>query len=186
MAGFDHFTHFAPFYDRTIPFKALKSLLVHGGFTGDEIVLDAGGGTGRVASAIKPFVREVIVADLSNGMLGQAMRKGLETLLSPVEFLPFQSGIFDRILMIDALHHVHNQTATAYELWRTLKPEGMIIIEEPDVRKFPVKIVALAERVALMRSHFLPPADIADLFRKFSSGITVSNEGFNTWVIIRK
>jgi ubiquinone/menaquinone biosynthesis C-methylase UbiE len=186
MAGFDHFTHFAPYYDRAIPFKALETLLMHGGFTGDEIVLDAGGGTGRVASTIRPFVREVVVADLSKGMLRQALRKGLATILTPVEFLPIRSGIFDRILMIDALHHVNNQVETAQELWRTLKPGGMIIIEEPDVRRFPVKIVALAERIALMRSHFLPPAEIADLFRKFSSRVTIYYEGFNTWVIVRK
>jgi len=186
MAGFDHFSFFAPYYDRAIPFKALDALLSHGNFSGHELVLDAGGGTGRIASAIKPFVKDVVVADLSNGMLRQAVDKGLVGLLSPVETLPFQNGVFDRILMIDALHHVNNQCDTALELWRVLKPGGMVIVEEPDVRTFAVKMVALAERAALMRSHFLAPPEIANLFRKFSPDVKIESEGFNSWVIVRK
>ena len=54
---------------------------------------------------------------------------------------------------------------TAAELWRTLKPGGRLVIMEPDIRLFSVKLVALAEKVALMRSHFLAPAAIVRLFR---------------------
>jgi len=186
MEGFDHFTHLAPFYDRAIPFTALKTLRRYGGFTGEELVLDAGGGTGRVASSIKLFVRKVFVADLSIGMLRQAFQKGLASLQTQAEDLPFPSETFDRIFLIDVLHHVINQAQTAHELWRVLKPDGSIIIEEPDVRRFPVKIVALAERVLLMRSHFLPPPEITDLFGEFSSSISVGTEGLNVWIVIRK
>jgi len=186
MAGFDHFSFFAPYYDRAIPFKALDALLSRGNFSGHEFVLDAGGGTGRIASAVKPFVKDVIVADLSDGMLRQAVGKGLAGLLAPVEALPFPGEVFDRILMIDALHHVYNQCDTAFELWRVLRPGGMIIVEEPDVRTLAVKMVALAEQAARMRSHFLPPPEIAGLFRKFSPDVKIESEGFNSWVIARK
>ena len=46
-----------------------------------------------------------------------------------------------------------------------LKPGGSIVIEEPDIRKFTVKLIALAEKITLMRSHFLSPDKIAGLFK---------------------
>lgn len=186
MTGFDHFNHLAPFYDKAIPFSTLKDLLECGEFQKGDHVLDAGGGTGRVATAIQPFVREVIVADVSKGMLVQAAKKGLPTLLAPVELLPFQSNTFDRIVMIDALHHVKDQSDTANEIWRILKPGGKIIIEEPDVRRFSVKIMAVAEKIALMRSHFLSPVEISGLFKIISSEVTINCVDNNAWIIVRK
>lgn len=186
MAGFDHFTHLAPFYDRAIPFTTLERLLEHGKFSESDFVLDAGGGTGRVASALVPHVKKVVVADLSQGMLVQACRKGLDAVHSPVESLPFGDNVFERIVMIDALHHVCNQQETADEMLRVLAPGGMIIIQEPDVRRFSVKLVALAEKIALMRSHFLSPDRIAALFKGQLCEIKQVNEDFSTWILVRK
>jgi ubiquinone/menaquinone biosynthesis C-methylase UbiE len=186
MAGFDHFTHLAPFYDRAIPFTTLESLLDHGKFSVTDSVLDVGGGTGRVASALVPFVRKVIVADLSAGMLVQADRKGLDAVHSPVESLPFGDNAFNRIVMIDALHHVCNQQFAADEMWRVLATGGKIIIQEPDVRRFSVKLVALAEKIALMRSHFLTPNGIANLFNGKPCKLHQVDEGFSSWILVEK
>lgn len=186
MAGFDHFTHLAPFYDRAIPFTTLERLLAHGKFSESDFVLDAGGGTGRVASALAPHVKKVIVADLSQGMLVQADQKGLDAVHSPVETLPFGDKVFNRIVMVDALHHVCNQQEAADEMWRVLTPAGMIVIQEPDVRRFPVKLIALAEKIAFMRSHFLPPDRIAGLFKEQVCEIVQLDEDFSTWILVRK
>jgi demethylmenaquinone methyltransferase/2-methoxy-6-polyprenyl-1,4-benzoquinol methylase len=186
MAGFDHFTHLAPFYDRAIPFTTLERLLEHGKFSKTDLVLDAGGGTGRVASALVPYVKKVVVADLSQGMLVQADRKGLDAVHSPVESLPFGENAFDRILMIDALHHVCNQQETTDELWRVLAPGGLLIIQEPDVRLISVKLVALAEKIALMRSHFLSPEKIVGLFKQQLCEINQLDEDFSSWILVRK
>jgi demethylmenaquinone methyltransferase/2-methoxy-6-polyprenyl-1,4-benzoquinol methylase len=186
MAGFDHFTHLAPYYDRAIPFTTLEQLLDLGKFSESDIVLDAGGGTGRVASALVPYVKKVVVADLSQGMLVQADRKGLDAVHSPVESLPFEDNAFDRIVMVDALHHVCNQQESADEMWRVLAPGGMIVVQEPDVRRFLVKLVALAEKIALMRSHFLPPDKIAGLFKERLCEIKRLDEDFSTWILVKK
>jgi demethylmenaquinone methyltransferase/2-methoxy-6-polyprenyl-1,4-benzoquinol methylase len=186
MAGFDHFTHLAPFYDRAIPFTTLLNLLEQGNFSEKDWVLDAGGGTGRVASALAPYVKKVVVADLSQGMLIQASRKKLDVVHSPVESLPFENDSFNRIIMVDALHHVFNQQGTANEMWRVLAPGGMIIIQEPDVRRLSVKLVALAEKILLMRSHFLSPERIAGLFIACPCEIQQVDDGFSTWILVRK
>jgi len=150
-------------------------------------LLDAGGGTGRVSQALKGIANQIIVADLSSGMLRQARSDhNLETVLSHTEKLPFPDRTFARVIMVDALHHVCSHEQTASEMWRVLEPGGRIIIEEPDVRQFSVKIVALFEKLALMRSHFISPPRIAALFTDPAADKQIEQESFNAWVIIEK
>ena len=159
MPLFDHFNLIAPYYDRwfqsTEPDK-LRSILdipVAGK------VLDAGGGTGRVSQLLRVQDASFVIADELFGMLKQALHKaGLAPVCTQAERLPFADGYFDRIVMVDALHHVLDSRQTAAELWRVLKAGGRLVIEEPDIRTLAVKLVALAEKLLLMRSHFLPPA----------------------------
>lgn len=88
--------------------------------------------------------------------------------------------------MIDAFHHVADQQATVSELWRVLQSGGMIVIEEPDIRATPVKIMAMVERVALMRSHFISPLRIAKLFNFSSAEVNIKGENNIAWIIIKK
>jgi demethylmenaquinone methyltransferase/2-methoxy-6-polyprenyl-1,4-benzoquinol methylase len=119
-------------------------------------------------------------------MLGYAKKKGLVTVCTPGEHLPFKENSFDRIIMVDALHHVCNQRQTADELWRAITPGGRILIIEPDIRLFAVKLIALGEKVLLMRSHFLSHEKIAALFREKGSTIKVVKSDWNVMVLIER
>ncbi len=182
---FDHFGLLAPFYDRAIPFSRLERMLRIAALPADELLLDVGGGTGRVAAAVRPHLREVLVADASFGMLRQARLKGLTGIITPAERLPFADATFARIIMVDTLHHVTHQSEAVSELWRVLAPGGRLVIEEPDVRDWRVKAVALAEKLALMRSRFLSPPRIAALFPT-EARITIETERWNAWLIVEK
>jgi ubiquinone/menaquinone biosynthesis C-methylase UbiE len=182
---FDHFGILAPIYDRAIPFSQLDFMLKMVDLPANGALLDAGGGTGRVAFALRPHVRIAVVADFSSAMLGQARRKDLAAVLTPAEHLPFAAETFDRIIMVDALHHVFSQAYTLAELWRTLKRGGRLVIEEPDVRTWQVRILAITEKLALMRSHFLTPQKIASLF-PIEASIKIETAGYNAWVIVEK
>ena len=149
-------------------------------------VLDAGGGTGRVAQFLVGKASQVVVADQTYEMLNEASHKqGVTAVLSNTEELPFTDGYFCCVIMVDALHHVTDQATTIRELWRVLKPGGRIIIEEPDIRRFRVKVMALAEKLALMRSHFLSPQQIFSLFDA-SAAKRIEVDEWTAWMIIEK
>ncbi len=190
MPILDHFGVLAPFYDRVIQPKDPQVLWHLAELPARGWLLDAGGGTGRIAQFMRQQTDQVVVADLSLQMLQHAQAKGgLHAVGSHIEYLPFADGFFTRILMVDALHHVCDQTKTALELWRVLAPGGVLVIEEPDVRTFAVKLVAVAEKLALMRSHFLSPPAIAALFDPGLGAevrLHAEQNGFNAWVIVKK
>lgn len=187
MPIIDHFGIIAPFYDRAIPFNRAEKMVDIIGLPVDGPLLDAGGGTGRVSHGFLNLAEPVVVADLSLEMLGQAKDKGgLCLTCSPSERLPFPDEFFDRVIMIDAFHHVCDQRETAGELWRVLKHGGRIVIEEPDIRTLTVKLVALVEKFVFMRSHFLSPPMIGSLFNYPDAEVRIEFGSYNAWIIVDK
>src|SRR3990170_8594256 len=187
MPLFDHFDFLAPLYEAFIPPKDPQELWALVDLPTSGALLDAGGGTGRVAQFMSGKANPVVVADLSCKMLAEARQKdGLRPVCSHTETLPFPDETFARIIMVDALHHVCDQRATVDELWRTLQPGGRLVIDEPDVRAFVVKLIALGEKLALMRSHFFSPPRIAELFRYPNARVRAEKGKFNAWVIVEK
>lgn len=183
---FDHFDLIAGLYNRTAKFSAPESLIEWLALPLDGLLLDVGGGTGRIAEEFRSMVREVVVADMSRGMLRHAANKGLTTTCTPAERLPFASVIFDRIIMVDTLHHVFDQQQTILEIWRVLAPGGRIVIIEPDISKFRVKLIATGEKILLMRSHFLSVGGISALFGNLNIEVKVLFNEFNVWVCAEK
>jgi len=151
-------------------------------------LLDAGGGTGRVSGQLAPFVDQLVISDESAKMLAQAREKLLCcTAVSHVETLPFASNSFDRVMVVDALHHFGSQRHAIAELVRVLKPNGRLVIEEPDLHQFNVKLIAIAEKVALMRSKFYTPEAIRDMVAAHGLQTRIETDGrFAAWVIAEK
>ena len=183
MPVFDHFAVIAPLYARityskTNIMREVAALPVRGR------LLDVGGGTGRVSSAIRDLVDEVVIADVSFGMLNKADRAALKPVCGASESLPFANNFFERVIMVDALHHVMQHADSAREMLRVLKPGGVLVIEEPDIRTFGVKLIAIAEKLLLMRSSFLTPDEIMKLFADAEKSFRA--EEHTAWIIVKK
>lgn len=182
------FNLLAPYYDRVISPPDLEKLrqLLNLPITGR--LLEAGGGTGRVSSTLRPQVGEMVICDLSRPMLQQAQAKG-DILLAQAraQRLPFSDESFDRILVVDALHHFGDQSGAIRELLRILKPGGRLVIEEPDITHWRVKLVALFENLALMHSHMHTTAEISKMVQTCGVQVQVErDDGFTVWVIGEK
>lgn len=187
MPIFDHFDFLAPFYETFIHPKDPQEMWKLADLPVSGALLDAGGGTGRVAQFMSGKAHPIVVADLSCKMLIEAHQKDdLSPVCSHTEILPFPDKCFARIIMVDALHHVCNQHKTIDELWRVLQPGGCLVIEEPDIRTFPVKLIALGEKLALMRSHFLSPQSIANMLRYPNARVNLETREYTAYVIARK
>ena len=186
--GFDHFSLFAPFYDRLFAFRHPARLREFLALPTGGRLLDAGGGTGRVAQALRGLAGPIVVIDLSAAMLRQAARKnGLVSARACAEQLPFPDASFERILVVDAFHHLGNQRQAAAELWRVLATGGRLVIEEPNVETIPIKLVALAERLALMGSRFYAPREIKRMFEALGARAEVhTSHPVNAWIVVEK
>lgn len=187
MPIFDHFGFLAPYYERLIKPKSPADLLEHLALTPNALVLDAGGGTGRIAQTLVPHARAVIIADPSHQMLMQAKGKaGIQCMQAESETLPHPDSSFDTVIMVDALHHVVDQAQTLRELFRVLKPGGRLVVEEPDIDTFPVKLIAVGEKLLGMRSRFLSGGQITAIIETFWKGTLVYRKQYTTWVVVRK
>jgi demethylmenaquinone methyltransferase/2-methoxy-6-polyprenyl-1,4-benzoquinol methylase len=182
----DHFGIISGLYNRMPAFSPPARLLDLLDLKPQMMLLDAGGGTGRVAESLRRYVQKIVVDDISHPMLRYVVEKGLAATRAPVEHLPFASDTFDRIIMVDALHHVYNSRTTIQELWRVLSPAGVLLIIEPDIRKLVVKLIAAAEKILLMRSHFLSRKEISELVSERTLDIQVIEEGNDVWIKINK
>jgi len=183
---FDHFRFVAPHYDRIFSYDGDDRLKEHLQLPRQGWLLDAGGGTGRIAQTLRDLTGEVVILDESEGMLRQARDKGLIAVRAEVEALPFRSGAFPRILTVDTFHHLRDQAAAAGELMRALATEGRIVVQEPDIRHGAVKLIALGEKVLLMRSHFQPPQAVQRMFESHDARVSVRQEGSHFWLIAEK
>ncbi len=184
----DHFDLVASCYDRIIGIQShdrLKDLLR---LPATGWLLDAAGGTGRVAGQLIRLVDGVVVCDLSHRMLHQTKKKGnLVSVRSHIESLPFRDASFSRIVMVDAFHHLCDQRQAIAELIRVLQPGGRMVIEEPNIHHFGVKMVAIAEKMFLMRSHFFSPEQIQQMVRElgFSPHIETDSH-YISWIVVDK
>ena len=167
---FDWFELLARWYDRALPFGGPEPLLRLLQLEADHRLLDVGGGTGRVSSTFSDAVR-VVVCDPSTGMLAQAQAKGLRVAACQAEVLPFATGSFERLVMVDAFHHIAHQPAAAAEMVRVLAPGGRLVVEEPNLALWVVKAIALGERLLGMQSVMLSLADLARHFQEAGGAV---------------
>jgi len=183
-----HFDHVASIYDRLVgpPKSAVLRDLLRLPIEGS--MLDGGGGTGRVSYSLRHHVGRMVVADVSLPMLKAAKGKGqLLIVRSSVENLPFADESYERVLVVDALHHFADQVRSLSEIARVLKKGGRVVIEEPDLRRWSVKSAALVERLLLMRSHFLSPASILEIIRRQGLSARIAEtDRFRVWIVADK
>jgi demethylmenaquinone methyltransferase/2-methoxy-6-polyprenyl-1,4-benzoquinol methylase len=121
-------------------------------------------------------------------MLREAHAKPLPRIVQAAShFLPFPDEYFDRVLVVDALHHFDHQGEVIKDLLRVLKPGGRLLIEEPDIRKFRAKMIWVMEKFLLMKSVFCRPEEIKSMVEMYGGSARIEeDEFFTAWVIVDK
>ncbi len=185
---FDHFDWIASIYERLIPPPETAHYVEKLRLPIQGWLLDAGGGTGRVSSRLHNWTGAVAVVDSSRRMLNEAIRKNtVHPIRACTENLPFADECFERILVVDALHHFRDPFQALAELARILKSGGRLLIQEPNIHRFPVKVVAFLEKIAGMQSRMFPYEDIAHRLGELGLFVQTEPYGrFSTWAIADK
>jgi ubiquinone/menaquinone biosynthesis C-methylase UbiE len=141
--------------------------------TGAERALDSGAGTGALAFALAPHVREVVAVDIRPEFL-EAGRKLAAAEASNVEFvdgdsmaLPFGDAEFDVAGTLRTLHHLPRPELAVAELVRVTRPGGLLLVVDQVAPIDPIAALAL-DRFERARdpSHtrVLPDTDFRGLF----------------------
>ncbi len=132
MAEFDQI---APVYDETrgtlssMALEALRYALARAGAT---TVVEVGVGTGRVSLPLQELGWQVTGVDVSNGMLEQARRKGLQRLVrADVDHLPFSDATFDCAVLAHVLHIFDDASAALRETARVTRGCVIAFLRSP-------------------------------------------------------
>jgi ubiquinone/menaquinone biosynthesis C-methylase UbiE len=101
--------------------------------TGSERALDAGSGTGALAFALSPLVREVVALDLVPELLEQGRARAgnypnVTFMEGDVMALPFPDSSFDLAGSLMVLHHVTRPELAMSELARVTRLGGTLLV----------------------------------------------------------
>ncbi|PJF46797.1 MAG: class I SAM-dependent methyltransferase [Chloroflexi bacterium] len=167
------YDRFAPHYDRVKQFdKAgdalmlaapiLKHLAVSA--VSHAVVLDVATGTGRLPDALlaqRRFRGHIVALDLSRRMLDRAQAKlaaygdRVVFMRRDAQRLPFDADAFDVVTCLEALEFMRDQHAAVREMWRVLKPGGLLMVSNrigPDAWKLPGRTLPTAAFAARLRA----------------------------------
>jgi SAM-dependent methyltransferase len=154
---------YTPSYTKSATdFMAARSLDSHGGFFAQNLesglsVLDCGCGPGSITLGIAERVApgQVIGIDAGPSQIELATARG--TSVPNVSFkvadcyrLPFDNSTFDRVFSHALLEHLAEPDRAVREMWRVLKPGGVVGVCSPDWGGFIISppSAALTEAVA--------------------------------------
>jgi len=161
----DYFSRFAHRYDGFVGDFELNSIMDYIDLEKDGILVDVGGGTGRVATSLKHHVRGCVVLDYSYNMLQKAKGKDKNLMLvqASSDAMPFRDGTIQQLFMNDSLHHIQAQEESIKECERVLTKSGKLMIREFNRKYFWNKFLIFGEKLVRFNSKFLSSEELSSL-----------------------
>ncbi len=126
-----------------------------------KIILEIGGGFGRLAAIYAPFFKDVILLEPSAKLLKEAQanlanQKNIIFLAGRGEAIPQESKSTDAALMVRVSHHFQDLNPVLKEINRILKPQGFLILEFANKIHFKARLRALVKGDFSFRKNLTP------------------------------
>ncbi|MFQ5991837.1 MAG: class I SAM-dependent methyltransferase [Nitrospiraceae bacterium] len=111
-----------------------RELLKQVPFTATDRLLEVGCGEGGNLELLQTIPAHTVGVDFSRAKVGWALGRVRRArfVCSDAGRLPFRGACFDVILCRDVLHHVADKSRVVEEMVRVCRPEGRIVIIEPN------------------------------------------------------
>lgn len=141
-------------------------------------LLDIGAGVGNLWAYVPPGVAGYALDLSATGVAKAAARfPGLTVSVSVGEFLPYPAGFFDAVIAADTVEHTFSPARTLQEIYRVLKPGGVLgasfpipnslrkwgynrfLRQRPDFRLLARLIRVLVKRTVLFGRPDFQPVD---------------------------
>ena len=175
----------------------LEMFIASGHFKKDDLILDVGTGTGVIAQALSPLVKEVIGLDISQDMFDHNKWNGNKNFIRwDIKVPIFNECVFDKVTARMVFHHIIEGTDNAMdECYRVLKEGGKMILAEgvppnPEVKRDYAEIFKLKEErltfleedlLNLMKnSGFKNIRSLTHVMKSFSVRNWLENSGLST------
>jgi len=134
-------------------FSYIKAFICSADFKKSDIVLDVGTGTGVIAHALAPKVKEIIGLDISQDMLDHSNWNANKYFIKrDIRDPIFYNNVFDKVTARMVFHHIIEKTQEAMdECYRILKKGGKMILAEgipptPEIKEDYTNIFKLKEK----------------------------------------
>ncbi|HOF01680.1 MAG TPA: class I SAM-dependent methyltransferase [Spirochaetota bacterium] len=146
---------------------------------GDEIVLDVGGGTGRLAEFLSPESKEYYILDESEGMLSRVKKaSNVFPVFGDARNLEFEDLSFDIAIMSDTIHHIKNHEKLFEEIARVLKPNGRLLILDFEKYSFKTRILRACEFFLFGKTYFMTSDEARSLTEKYFKIVDFIKKGY--------
>jgi 2-polyprenyl-3-methyl-5-hydroxy-6-metoxy-1,4-benzoquinol methylase len=113
-----------------------------------KVVLDAGGSSGYVSTALAVHGAKVIVVDVDAGAVAEAVADGREAYRVDLslEAPPLEHGSVDLLILADVLEHLPDPAAALRRLRPLLAPGARLVASVPNGANWTLRLQLLAGR----------------------------------------
>lgn len=135
-----------------------------------ENFVDIAGGYGRLAKEYLNRAEKITIFDYSETELADAKKEfgdRINTKQGDIYNIPFKDNTFDGMIMVRATHHFKDMKKVMSELYRILKPGGVLVIEVANKKTLPK-----------MFRYWLRRSDINPFDKKPSNLKGLNSDGF--------
>jgi ubiquinone/menaquinone biosynthesis C-methylase UbiE len=155
--------------------------------TGDETVVDYGAGIGVYTAAVAEALPQGLViavealpelAELLRERLGPSLLERVDIVQTGDNHVPIEDGCADRVLVVDTLHHLHDDAGALAEIVRLLHPGGLFVVVDWGEKERPVgppldHVLGLAAVRQIVQSMGLDEVEAHDQGDGFCCHITL-------------
>lgn len=145
--------------------------------------LDLGCGPGGFLALMAPHCGHIVGADLVAEFVERTRdiieRNGItnaEAVQVTDDRLPFADAEFDKVVLVDTIHHLEDVPGTIDEVARVLKPGGHLLVFEPNKKNIPLALMCVLDR---NERGLLPLGTFASYRKVLGSRFAIEHEAYN-------